>query len=150
MVSTLILTHGGLARELLSAAEIIVGGLEGFTALSLEWTDSFDEAQAKTLQTLEELPAQDGVLILTDIHGGTPFNVAASFRQAGEVEVVAGVNLPMVVRLACKGARDMNVSMLADWIQEKARGSIRKAGSNGQPTNACSETKHSHRKESAE
>ncbi len=131
MAATLILSHGGLARELLAAARTIVGELHGFAALSLDWEDSFETARRKTAAALAGLDASRGVLILTDIYGGTPFNVAASLRQRGRVEVLAGVNLPMVVRLACGGAAEANVAELADWIVEKSRGGICRAQGDG-------------------
>lgn len=132
MVTTLILTHGGLARELLIAAETIVGTLEDFKIVTLEWTDTFEQASKKTRGALEDLGSKDQVLILTDMFGGTPYNVAASLVEPGRVEVVTGVNLPMVVRLGCPDARDKDVVELADWIQAKARNSIcRSSDGNG-------------------
>ena len=133
MVSTVILTHGGLADELLSAAGVILGHTRGLTAVALEWTDSFEEASEKLRRVMARVDDSDDVLILTDIHGGTPYNVAASFHDPGRVEVVTGVNLPMVVRLGCPGMMEMDVAALADWIQQKARTSIHRAGSNGVP-----------------
>lgn len=127
MASTLILSHGGLAGELLAAARVIVGELPGFAALSLDWHDSFEVARAKTAAALAALDSSRGVLILTDIYGGTPFNVAASLRERGRVEVLAGVNLPMVVRLACGGLAQAGVTELAEWIVEKSRGGICRA-----------------------
>ncbi|MGH9465305.1 MAG: PTS sugar transporter subunit IIA [Thermoanaerobaculia bacterium] len=127
MAATLILSHGGLASELLAAARTIVGELPGFAALSLDWEDSFEAARAKTAAALAALDSSRGVLILTDIYGGTPFNVAASLRDAGRVEVLAGVNLPMVVRLACGGLATASVAELAEWIVEKSRGGICRA-----------------------
>jgi PTS system mannose-specific IIA component len=127
MAATLILSHGGLARELLAAARTIVGELPDFAALSLDWEDSFEAARAKTAAALAELDSSRGVLILTDIYGGTPFNVAASLRASGKVEVLAGVNLPMVVRLACGGMATASVTDLAEWIVEKSRGGICRA-----------------------
>jgi PTS system mannose-specific IIA component len=137
MVSTLILTHGGLSQALVEAAEMILGTQPRLLAVSLAWTDTFEEAAAKTQRALESLDPGDGVLILTDIYGGTPYNVAASFHKAGEIEVVAGVNLPMVVRLGCLGANDMRVSELAAWIQNKARRSICRAGEAHQIEEIC-------------
>lgn len=137
MVSTLILTHGGLARELVEAAEMILGREPTFEALSLSWTDTFEESAAKTRRALESLDTGGGVLILTDMYGGTPYNVAASFHRAGEIEVVSGVNLPMVVRLGCPGVNEMGVTELASWIQAKARGAICRAGENRQEDETC-------------
>ena len=137
MVSTLILTHGGLARELVEAAEMILGRQPRFEALSLSWTDTFEESAEKTRRALEELDADAGVLILTDMYGGTPYNVAASFHKTGEIEVVSGVNLPMVVRLGCPGVDEMEVTELARWIQGKARGAICRAGESRQENETC-------------
>lgn len=128
MVTTLIVTHGGLAQELLSAAETIVGSLHSFKIVTLDWSDSFDEAHRKVQTVLDGLEDRQEVLILTDMYGGTPYNVAASLLEPGRVEVVTGVNLPMVVRLGCPDTQDKGVSELAEWIQAKARTSICRAG----------------------
>jgi len=128
MVTRIIVTHGGLGQELLAAAETIVGPLPDFRTVTLEWTDSFDEASVKTRRVLDEVDASDQALILTDMYGGTPYNVAASMVESGRVEVVTGVNLPMVVRLGCPDTNDRDVTALAEWIQVKARKSICRAG----------------------
>ena len=117
MVTTLIVTHGGLAQELLSAAETIVGDLRNFEIVTLDWSDSFDEAHRKIRTVLDDLDRRQEVLILTDMYGGTPYNVASSLIEPGRVEVVTGVNLPMVVRLGCPDTRDKGVSELAEWIR---------------------------------
>ena len=137
MVRTLILTHGGLARELVEAAEMILGRQPTFVAVSLSWSDTFEESADKTRQALEGLDKDGGVLILTDMYGGTPYNVAASFHKPGEIEVVSGVNLPMVVRLGCPGVNEMDVSELAAWIQTKARGAICRAGEQRPEESSC-------------
>lgn len=124
MIGTLILSHGSLADELLTAARTIAGGLDGFKAVSLDWSDGFDEAQTKIDEALGELDQGEGVLILTDMFGGTPCNVALTFLQPGTVEIVTGVNLPMVVRLACLGNREMPVHEVAAWLRDKGRSSI--------------------------
>lgn len=128
MVSTVILTHGGLAEELLQAARTIVGEMPRFHAVTLDWDDSFEEASRKTELALQRIDAEDEVLILTDMYGGTPYNVAAAIVEAGRLEVVTGVNLPMVVRLGCPDVEGMDVGQLATWIQAKARRSICRAG----------------------
>lgn len=129
MIGKLILTHGGLARELLEAASVISGRLSGFEALSLDWSDGFDEARTQVAAALERLDQGQGALILTDMYGGTPCNIAMTFYQAGKVEVLTGVNLPMVLRLACQtGAEEGSVSELARWLQVKAQKSVCLAG----------------------
>ena len=124
MVGVLILTHGGLAPELLAAARVISGNLETFEALALDWSDGFEEAQEKVQATLERLDDSQGLLILTDILGGTPFNVAMEFREPGRIEIVSGVNLPMVVRLGCLVHGEMPLRDLTKWIRDKGRASI--------------------------
>ena len=124
MIGKLILTHGGLARELMSAAQVISGRLAAFEALSLDWNDSFDEARAKVRAAIERLDEGQGVLILTDMYGGTPSNVAVSFLQAGKVEVLTGVNLPMVLRLACQTEEPEDLEEMARWLQGKAQRSL--------------------------
>jgi PTS system mannose-specific IIA component len=137
MASTLILTHGGLASELVEAAAVILGKRPEFEALSLSWSGTFEESAEETRRALENLDSEEGVLILTDIYGGTPYNVAASFYKAGEIEVVAGVNLPMVVRLGCPGVNEMELTELASWIQTKARGAICRAGESRREDDTC-------------
>lgn len=137
MVSTLILTHAGLARELVEAAAMILGREPEFDSLSLSWTDTFEESAARTREALSKLDGAGGILILTDMYGGTPYNVAASFHKPGEIEVVSGVNLPMVVRLGCPGVNEMEVTELAGWIQGKARGAICRAGEHRQEEGTC-------------
>jgi len=124
MIGKLILTHGGLARELLAAARTINGELSGFEALALDWNDSFEEARQKVRNAVERLEQGEGVLILTDMFGSTPCNVALTFLQPGRVEVLTGVNLPMVLRLACQGVEDTGVADAARWLQAKAQRSI--------------------------
>jgi PTS system mannose-specific IIA component len=129
MIGTLILTHGGVARELLAAAEKIAGRQEHFAAVCLDWDDDCDTAERKIQAGIRQVEAGDGVLVLTDTYGGTPCNLALHFRVAGKVEVVSGVNLPMVMRLACNGnRRPAGLAEIAEWLQDKGRESIRVAG----------------------
>ncbi len=124
MVGVLILTHGDLARELLASAHKIAGKLENFEALPLSWSDGIELAHEKVEAALERLDRQRGVLILTDIFGGTPSNVAMAFRDPGRVEVLSGVNLPMIVRLGCLKLDSMPVDEMATWIRDKGKTSI--------------------------
>ncbi len=119
------MTQGHLADELLAAARKIVGEECPVSALSLDWEDSFEAACDKLRQAVAALPLDgDGLLILTDIYGGTPNNVALTLRRPGRVEVVSGVNLPMVVRLGCGSESEMSLEEMAQWIGSKARASI--------------------------
>lgn len=126
MVQTLVLTHGNLAGELLATAERISGGLPNLRALSLDWNEPRDRLLADLQETIHELDQGDGVLILTDLFGDTPSNLALSLVEKGRVEVVTGVNLPMVLRISCLGDRPMKVTQLARWIQQKGKQGIRR------------------------
>jgi PTS system mannose-specific IIA component len=125
MTSVLILSHGGLAKELLSAAETITGGAPPWMrAVSLDWDVTFEQARRQTAEMIHSMNASDGLLILTDIYGTTPFNVATSFVESADVQVLAGVNLPMVLRLCCLGQSEMSPAELVPWLEEKGRRSI--------------------------
>lgn len=124
MVGVLILTHGPMAAELLAAAKKIAGELEHFEALTLDWAEGVDPARHKVGAAIDRLDLGEGVLVLTDIFGGTPSNIAMSLAEPGRVEVISGVNLPMVVRLGCLHTASMPISELTTWIQGKARASI--------------------------
>ncbi|HWM95289.1 MAG TPA: PTS fructose transporter subunit IIA [Thermoanaerobaculia bacterium] len=124
MIGKLILTHGGMARELLAAAQVISGRLSNFEALSLDWNDGLEESKAQISAAITRLDQGQGVLILTDMYGGTPCNMATSFFAPGKVEILTGVNLPMVLRLACQSTEDGNLAEVARWLQAKAQRSL--------------------------
>ena len=126
MLSTLIVSHGGLARELLASAQTISGETDRFEALSLDWSDGPEEVKNKIGAALRRLDLGDGVLVLVDTYGGTPHKAALALAEAERVEVVSGVNLPMVMRLACLGNRQQTEPrQAAEWLQEKGRAAIR-------------------------
>ena len=139
MIGKLILTHGGLARELLSAAQVISGRLSGFEAISLDWNEGVEEVKARVEAALQRLEQGQGVLILTDMYGGTPCNVAAGFFSPGKVEILTGVNLPMVLRLACQSMDEGALSDVARWLQAKSQRSLCLVGDMVQPPK-CAET----------
>jgi mannose PTS system EIIA component len=101
MIGGVIVTHGQLATELLSAAETIVGEINHITAVSIGWHDDVEVARQEIERAIQRVNTGGGVLLMTDMFGGTPTNLAASFL-GGEVpvEVVTGVNLPMVIKCA--------------------------------------------------
>ena len=133
MIGKLILTHGGLARELLAAAQVISGRLAGFEALSLDWSEGLEEAKGKIGAAIERLDEGQGVLILTDMYGGTPCNLALGFLQPGRVEILSGVNLPMVLRLACQSENGNDLQEIARRLQSKAQRSLCLASDMVQP-----------------
>src|SRR2546423_14425206 len=99
-VAGVIVTHGMLATELLAAAEMIVGQVAHIAAVSIGWHDDVDAAREEIERAIERVSSGRGVLIMTDMFGGTPTNIAAMFLKESEIEVVTGVNLPMIVKLA--------------------------------------------------
>ena len=100
MIGVVVVTHGQLATELVNAAEMIVGDLPQFTAVSIGWHEDVNDAREDIVQAIERVQSGAGVLILTDMFGGTPSNLGMTFLQADKVEVITGVNLPMLIKLA--------------------------------------------------
>ena len=123
MIGLLIVTHSNLGREFINAAEFIVGRVEAVDAVSItETTDS--EGIRKTIQKkVEALDRDQGVLILTDMFGGTPSNISLSFLKEGQVEVLTGVNLPMVLAIA-RNRSDSTLSEVAKTAEEAGKMSI--------------------------
>ena len=123
MIGGLIVTHGRLAVELLNAAEMIVGEIHHITAVSLGWHDDVGTATNMIEKALERVRTLDGVLILTDMFGGTPTNIASTFLDPGKVEVVTGVNLPMLIKLVQLG-EGQSLAAAAKAVREQGQSSI--------------------------
>ena len=123
MIGGLIVTHGRLAIELLNAAEMIVGEIHHITAVSLGWHDDVDMATTMIEKALERVKGPDGVLILTDMFGGTPTNIASTFLDPGKVEVVTGVNLPMLIKFVQIG-EGQTLASAAKAVREQGQSSI--------------------------
>jgi len=123
MIGGLIVTHGRLAIELLNAAETITGEIDHIAAVSLGWHDDVGTAATMIQKGLERVNTGDGVVILTDMFGGTPTNIASTFLNPGSVEIVTGVNLPMLIKLA-QVAPDETLSSVARMLRDTAQSSI--------------------------
>jgi mannose PTS system EIIA component len=123
MIGGVIVTHGQLANELVSAAEMIVGEINHITAVSIGWHDDVDVARTEIEQAIQRVDAGSGVLLLTDMFGGTPTNIAASFLGQAPVEVVTGVNLPMVIKLATQD-KDEEIGELARRVRDQGQQQI--------------------------
>src|SRR5512136_1816054 len=100
MIGVVVVTHGQLATELVNAAETIVGDLPQFAAVSIGWHDDVDDAREEIRQAIARVQGTSGVLVLTDMFGGTPSNLGLTFLETDKVEVITGVNLPMLIKLA--------------------------------------------------
>ncbi|HEX7419937.1 MAG TPA: PTS sugar transporter subunit IIA [Thermoanaerobaculia bacterium] len=127
MIGALIVTHGNLAFELLNAAKQIEADVSGIEAVPLEWNESVDAAREKIREALERVGRDRDVIIFTDMFGGTPSNISLSFLEKGHVEVVTGVNLPMVVKFAMVKQESKDLATVAHMITEKGSKAIRVA-----------------------
>jgi PTS system mannose-specific IIA component len=128
MIPVLVLTHGNLASELLQAAQTIDPSLSGRTAaMSLPWDVDSDEASRSLKKQLRELDQGEGALVLTDMFGGTATNLALPFLEPKKVEIVTGVNLPMLIKLGSLQGRSMSLDELATGLTAAGQKSIRVA-----------------------
>ncbi len=100
MIGVVVVTHGQLATELVNAAETIVGDIPQFAAVSIGWHDDVEDAREEIRQAIQRVQGPEGVLLLTDMFGGTPTNIGLTFLEANKIEVITGVNLPMLIKLA--------------------------------------------------
>lgn len=99
MIGVLITTHGNLGSELIKAAELIRGSLKGIVPISVDQTNGVEDLKKEISTAIKKLDQGQGILILTDLFGGTPSNISLSFIKEGKVEVITGVNLPMLLKL---------------------------------------------------
>ncbi len=123
MIGVVVVTHGQLAIELVNAAETIVGDLPQFAAVSIGWHDDVDDAREELKQAIARVQGTDGVLVLSDMFGGTPANLALTFLEADRVEVLTGVNLPMLIKLA-SARKASNLLAVAREMREHGRNAI--------------------------
>ena len=122
-VAGVIVTHGHLAGELLAAAEMIVGPISHIVAVSIGWHDDVDAARDEVQRAITRVSQGAGVLLLTDMFGGTPTNIASMFLEEGVIEVVTGVNLPMVIKLATSTGEE-SLAEIAPKIRDQGRQGI--------------------------
>ena len=100
MIGLILVTHGKLADEFVAAMAHVVGQQEAITAISIGPEDNMEKRRADIGAAVKQVDSGAGVIILTDLFGGTPSNLAISLMKKGKVEVIAGINLPMLIRLA--------------------------------------------------
>ena len=127
MIGALVVTHGNLGRELVVAAEMIVGDISRIQAVSIGWHDDVNDAHKDIERRIEEVDDGEGILILTDMFGGTPSNIAFSFHDPGRIDVVTGVNLPMIIKIVTQKPGE-TLKNLAHVVREQGRASISTAG----------------------
>ena len=123
MIGIILVTHGDLARHFIDAMEHVVGQQDKIEAICIGPSDDMELRRKEISDAIDEVDTGSGAIILTDLFGGTPSNLAISLLEAGRIEVIAGINLPMLIRLA--GARKaMSVTEAAHAAQEAGRNYI--------------------------
>lgn len=127
MVGFVVVTHGQLATELINTARQIVGDLEGIKGVSIGPSCSPEKAKEEIANAVSSMRDMDGILILTDLFGGTPSNLSISFLEDKRVEVVTGVNLPMMIKLPSVQSK-LGLDELAQYIRSYGKENISIAG----------------------
>jgi PTS system mannose-specific IIA component len=126
-VGAVIITHGHLASEFIAAAEMIVGPMPHVTPASIDWHDDIDAARAELERAIARVSKGRGVLLLTDMFGGPPTDVASMFLDNPNIEVVTGVNLPMILKLSDQSPDD-SLAEISRRIREAGHEGIHVAG----------------------
>ncbi len=122
MIGVLVITHGSLGSELIRAAELIKGPLTGVYAISVSAERGAEDIRKEITGAMKKMDTGNGILILTDLFGGTPSNISLSFMKEGKVEVLTGVNLPMLLKLDIR--KDKNLSEAALFLRDYGRKNI--------------------------
>ena len=123
MIGVVVITHGRLADELIDAARLIVGSIEAVEGISMAPDEDMEAAQARILEAIKKVDSGKGVLILTDLFGGTPSNLSLTFLAERKVEVLSGVNLPMLLSLAT-GRDDKSLEEVAEMAMNAGKKNI--------------------------
>jgi len=124
MVGMIVVTHGNIGVELVKAVKHILPESTSFRAVAVTANEAPQIICHNIRKALDELPCTHGALLLTDLFGGTPCNACLTFIKKDEVEVIAGVNLPMLVKLAYLQQDKKNLSELIHFVQEYGKKSI--------------------------
>ena len=124
MVGVVVVTHCHLAEELIAAARLVVGeDLKQFQPVSIDPKEGFEEIRTKIISAIRKVDEGQGILILTDMYGGTPSNISLSFLEEKKIEVITGVNLPMLLKLATY-QDDRGLESLAAFITDYGQRNI--------------------------
>lgn len=127
MVGIVVVAHGQFANELVATTEFIVGKKDNIVSVMTDPTKSVETLRDNIANAIKKVDKGDGVLILTDMFGGTPSNISLSFLKENHIEVLAGVNLPILIKLASMDTK-MPIKELANMIKEYGRKNIILAG----------------------
>jgi PTS system mannose-specific IIA component len=123
MIGGIIVSHGKLAEELLNALNIILGEVVNMEAISIGWYDDVEESKKRINKILKRVEQKNGVVIFTDMFGGTPSNLSLSFLKDDHVEIITGVNLPMLIKFVSL-QRGHNLKEVAKKVVEQGKKNI--------------------------
>jgi mannose PTS system EIIA component len=123
LVGALVVTHGQLGHELVAAAEMIVGDIPHIVPVSIGWHEDVNESKKDIEQAIHSVERGKGVIVLTDMFGGTPSNISLSFLRKGQLEIVTGVNLPMIIKLANQTGQE-SLTELAGLVKDQGQKQI--------------------------
>ncbi|MCR4409682.1 MAG: PTS sugar transporter subunit IIA [Candidatus Saccharicenans sp.] len=123
MIGGVIVSHGRLAEELLNALTIILGEAPNIEPISIGWYDDVEESKKKISQSLKKVDQKNGVIIFTDMFGGTPSNLSFSFLAENKIEIITGVNLPMLIKFVSL-QRSNNLKDVAKKVAEQGKKNI--------------------------
>ena len=125
MIGIVLVTHGRLASEFRAALEHVVGPQKQIESVGIGPDDDIEQRRQDIISAVAQVDGGAGVVVLTDMFGGTPSNLAISIMNGANIEVIAGVNLPMLIKLATVDRRGMSPGEVAEIIKEVGRRSIR-------------------------
>jgi PTS system mannose-specific IIA component len=123
VIGGIIVSHGRLAEELLNALTIILGEAPNIEAISIGWYDDVEDSKKKISQCLKRVDQKNGVIIFTDMFGGTPSNLSFSFLRDNQVEIITGINLPMLIKFVSL-QRSNNLRDVAKKVVEQGKKNI--------------------------
>jgi PTS system mannose-specific IIA component len=123
MIGGVIVSHGKLAEELLNALTIILGEAPNIEAISIGWYDDVEESKKKISQSIKKVDQKNGVIVFTDMFGGTPSNLSFSFLAENKIEIITGVNLPMLIKFVSL-QRNNNLKDVAKKVAEQGKKNI--------------------------
>jgi len=130
MVGIVIVTHGQLGDALVETAEIIFSSKpESIISVSIDLTENVEKLRKKITTAIKSVDSNKGILILTDMFGGTPSNLSYSFLEEGRIEVLSGVNLPVLLKAINLRKKDMDLHQVAKTIETYGKKSISLASS---------------------
>jgi len=123
MIGGIIVMHGRLGEELLNAITIILGEAPNIEAISIGWYDDVEESKRKIAASLKRVDQKSGVVVFTDMFGGTPSNLSFAFQKDGLIEIITGVNLPMLIKFVSL-QRGTNLREVSKKVVEQGRKNI--------------------------